>query len=340
MFTFSSSRDLTGVLMIVALAGCTRADDSALADRIPSTARVEHVEATLEGLSAVTRLQSIDDPRVALGKELFADARLSRDNTVSCRSCHVINRGGADGLVTAVGIEGQVGPINTPTVLNSGLNFAQFWDGRAATLEEQVPGPIHNPVEMGTDLTDVVAKLGADTKFARRFGAVYPTGVSAANVVDAIATYERALVALDSPFDRYLGGDTSAISAQAERGYRAFLALGCVSCHQGPNVGGNMYQRFGIMGDYFADRGHPTDADLGRFRVTGRERDKYVFKVPSLRNVANTAPYFHDGSAATLEDAVNVMIKYQLGRSVNDDERHDIVAFLKSLEGRVEDSLL
>ncbi len=331
---------MTAVLIAGTLLGCARTDDDTLIERIPSTARAEPLESTLEGLSAVTRAQSLDDPRVALGKELFEDVRLSRDNTVSCRSCHLVNHGGADGLTTAVGIKGQVGPVNTPTVLNAALNFAQFWDGRAATLEQQVPGPIHNPLEMGSDWDDVIAKLRADTKFARPFMTVYPAGLNAANVVDAIATYERALVAVDSPFDRYLQGDTAAISAQAERGYRAFLSLGCVSCHQGPNVGGNMYQRFGIMGDYFADRGHATDADLGRFRVTGRERDKYVFKVPSLRNVANTAPYFHDGSAATLEEAVNIMIKYQLGRTVSDDERRNIVAFLKSLAGNVEDRLL
>jgi cytochrome c peroxidase len=193
---------------------------------------------------------------------------------------------------------------------------------------------------MDSDWPHVIAKLTNDAEFVARFRHEYSDGLTEVNIIDAIATYMRALVVTDSAFDRYLSGDEAAISPEAKEGYRLFLELGCVSCHQGPNVGGNMYQRFGVIGDYFADRGNQSEADLGRYNVTGRERDKYVFKVPSLRNVANTAPYFHDGSAETLEDAVSIMIEYQLGRSVDADQRSAIIAFLSSLAGEVGDELL
>ena len=327
-------------LSIAVLSACTTEGDGPAVADLAATNRPQRIDFSLDALSVVPPPQDIADPRITLGRELFADTRLSRDNTVACSSCHVVAAGGDDGLRTAVGIERQVGPVNTPTVLGAALNFAQFWDGRADSLEQQVAGPIHNPIEMGSDWNEVISKLNADEELVSRFEAIYADGLSEESVVDAIATYERALIAVDSPFDRYLLGDASAISPDAQQGYELFVSLGCVSCHQGPNVGGNMYQRFGVMGDYFADRGNPTEADLGRFRVTGRERDKYVFKVPSLRNAAATAPYFHDGSAATLEDAVDVMIEYQLGRRVGEQERAQLVAFLQSLQGSVGKDLL
>lgn len=278
----------------------------------------------------------LDPRRVALGRSLFHDTRLSADDTISCASCHDLAHGGVDGFRTSIGIDGAVGPINAPTVFNSGLNFRQFWDGRAETLEAQVDGPTHAPAEMGSSWPEILGKLARDDDYPGRFGAIYADGITAANVRDAIATFERSLVTPNAPFDRFLRGDSSAMSEPARDGYRMFVEYGCASCHQGANVGGNMFQRFGVMGDYFADRGGETDVDLGRYRVTHDERDRHVFRVPSLRNVARTAPYFHDGTADTLPDAVRVMALYQLGRELDDSEIAALVAFLESLTGELD----
>lgn len=275
----------------------------------------------------------LDAKKVALGDQLFHDKRLSKDNSVSCASCHNLSRGGADSLATSVGIRGAKGPINAPTVFNSSLNFRQFWDGRVASLEEQAAAPVHNPVEMGSSWAEVLAKLAQDPALTASFKASYADGLSAKNIQDAIAVFERSLVTPNARFDKYLKGDKAALSADEVKGYQLFKAYGCVACHQGVNVGGNMFQTFGVMGDYFAKRGGVTAADLGRYNVTKNEADKHVFKVPSLRNVAVTAPYFHDGSAKTLPDAVDVMFKYQLGRPASAQDKDLIVKFLYTLTG-------
>jgi cytochrome c peroxidase len=273
---------------------------------------------------------NLDGRKVALGRLLFHDKRLSKDNSLACASCHDLAKGGVDGRQTAVGIGGQVGPINTPTVLNSGLNFRQFWNGRAATLEEQAAGPVHNPGEMGSNWKEVLGKLGQDRKVISQFDSIYSDGLQSTNIQDAIATFERSLLT-PSRFDRYLRGDSSAITEEERTGYQLFKNYGCVACHQGVNIGGNMYQTFGVLGNYFDDRGKITDADLGRYAVTKRESDRYVFKVPSLRNVELTAPYFHDGSAQNLEAAVDVMFRYQLGRTAPAADKASIIKFLKTL---------
>ena len=274
------------------------------------------------------------DPReVALGAQLFHDRRLSADDSISCASCHVLALGGADGRPRSIGVGGAIGAINAPTVLNSGLLFAQFWDGRARTLEEQIDGPLHDPAEMAS-WPDVLAKLARDPALVQRFRELYPEGLQKATVNRAIATFERSLLTPDSPFDRWLCGDKAALDASAARGYALFTEYGCVSCHQGVAVGGNMFQKFGVVGDYFASRAS-TASDLGRYNVTGELADRHVFKVPSLRNVALTAPYFHDASAPTLEVAVTVMARYQLGRALPNDDLADIVAFLGSLTGEL-----
>jgi cytochrome c peroxidase len=309
----------------------------------PAHARTTGFESSLATSAAITPLPptvEMDANRVLLGRKLFNDPRLSRNDTVSCASCHSVSDGGDDGLSVPVGIDGAVGELNTPTVLNSRFNFAQFWDGRAATLEEQLPQPIHNPKEMDSDLPQVLAKLARDPVIVAEFQRAYADGLTTPNIVDAIVAYETALTTPNSPFDRFLNGDTAALSESAHHGYDLFVRLGCVSCHQGRNIGGNMFQHLGIMGDYFADRGNVTEADYGRFNVTGRERDKFKFKVPSLRNVARTAPYFHDGSAATLEDCVRVMSRYQLGRPLDAEQVNALVAFLESLSGDVDPALL
>jgi cytochrome c peroxidase len=272
--------------------------------------------------------------RVALGERLFHDPVLSRDRSISCASCHPLERGGADGLPRSPGVGGIPGHVNTPTVFNAAFNFVQFWDGRAATLEEQVAGPLHNPVEMDSNWTEVIARLSADEAYRNDFAREYPEqGITAETIAHAISAFERSLITPDSRFDRYLRGEPGTLSPDELEGYARFKLLGCSSCHQGVNVGGNLFQRFGVLGDYFADRGQATAADLGRFNVTGDEADRYVFKVPGLRNVALTAPYFHDGSAQTLEEAVNVMARYQLGRTLSAEDTRLLVAFLHTLTG-------
>ncbi len=273
------------------------------------------------------------DAKAQLGERLFFDKRLSRDNSLSCASCHDYARGGADQLPVSLGIDGKAGPINAPTVFNAALNFVQFWDGRAATLEEQAAGPVHNPLEMGSSWTEVVPKLQADSSYRALFAQLYPgRGISGESIVDAIASFERTLITPNSRFDRFLRGDEQALNDLERTGYRRFLDYGCASCHQGVNIGGNLYQRFGVMRDYFAGR-RPTQADLGRFNVTGREEDRHVFKVPSLRNVAATPPYFHDASARTLEEAITVMGRYQLGRELPREDVAALAAFLRTLSG-------
>ena len=271
----------------------------------------------------------------ALGERLYHDPRLSADGTVACASCHVIESGGDDGRKTSLGIRQQEGDVNAPTVLNSALNFVQFWNGRAATLEEQAGGPIENPKEMGNNWPNVLRTLRADPSYVQKFAEAFPDGISQANVRSAIAGFERTLATPSARFDRWLTGDKQALSAEERAGYELFKSVGCVACHQGRNVGGNMFQRFGVFGNYLEERGNLRPADLGRFAVTGKEADRFVFRVPSLRNVELTAPYFHDGSAATLEDAVRVMARVQLGRPLADDDLKRVVAFLKSLTGKL-----
>jgi cytochrome c peroxidase len=279
---------------------------------------------------------TLDARKVELGRTLFNDKRLSKDNSISCASCHDVAKGGGDGKPVAVGIGGQLGPINTPTVLNSSFNFRQFWNGRAATLEEQAAGPVHNPGEMGSNWEEVLGKLSKDVSLVGRVATIYKDGLKPANIQDAIATYERSLVT-PSRFDRFLRGDAKAISQDEQRGYQLFKTYGCVACHQGVNVGGNMYQTFGVMDEYFKARGKPiTDADLGRYAVTKLESDRYVFKVPTLRNIELTAPYFHDGAVGTLDEAVEVMFRYQLGRTAPAADKSLIVQFLKTLTGEKE----
>lgn len=276
----------------------------------------------------------LDRARVALGARLFRDPQLSRDATVSCLSCHDLQRSGADSRPVSTGVAGARGRLNAPTVYNSGLNVKQFWDGRADTLEAQIDGPLTG-AEMASAWPDVTAKLRLDPEYAQAFGAIYPDGVQPANVRDALATFERSLVTVDSRFDRFLRDQPDALTADELRGYELFRSYGCASCHQGANVGGNMFETLGVMGDYFGDRGHVTEADYGRYNVTKREEDWFKFRVPSLRLAVLTAPYFHDGSVATLDEAIDIMARYQLGRTIPPQDRRLIIAFLSTLPGEL-----
>ena len=270
--------------------------------------------------------------KVLLGEKLYNDTLLSADGTISCASCHALDKGGVDRLQTSTGIQGQKGPINSPTVFNSSHNFVQFWDGRAKDLAEQAQGPVANPLEMGENWDNVVKKLSNSDEYKLKFAEIYEGKITKENVADAIAEFEKTLSTPDSDFDKYLKGDKSAISESVARGFITFTEKGCIACHSGTYFGGNSFQM--LNADYFAERGTPiTDADLGRYNVTKDEADKHVFKVPMLRNVAVTPPYFHDGTIIKLSDAVRKMAKYQLGEELSDGEVSDIVAFLEALTG-------
>jgi cytochrome c peroxidase len=306
--------------------GCEKEVQEGLSLRAESTRQV----------GPITRIEPVtglDPARVALGEKLFHEPRLSGNGALSCSGCHDLSRAGVDRLPLSFGISGQPTHVNTPTVFNAALNFRQFWDGRAISLEDQVEGPLLGPDEMGSSCPSVLSILQADAAFAQRFKESYRDGVTPANVKNALATFERSLSTPDAPFDRYLAGVTDSVGQEAVHGYELFTSYGCSSCHQGRSVGGNMFQRLGIGGDYSTDRGHETEADLGRFNVTHDEADRYVFKVPSLRNVARTAPYFHDGTVTQLDEAVRLMARYQLVRDLDDADVRSLVAFLESLTG-------
>ncbi len=268
----------------------------------------------------------VDAAKVQLGKKLFFDPILSKDGTISCATCHDLQNGGDDGLQFSFGIKGQKGDINSPTVYNSGYNFRQFWNGRARNLKEQAKGPITNSVEMGHTLEGAVEVLGKNGTYVNDFRGIYNDGITQENIVEVIAEFEKALITPNAPFDKYIKGDMEAIDQEVKRGYHLFVSKGCILCHHGINVGGNMYNKFGVFED-------ANSSDLGRYNVTKREEDKYFFKVPSLRNIALTAPYMHDGRIEELRGAVLLMSQYQLGREIKSEDIDAIVLFLKSLTG-------
>lgn len=278
----------------------------------------------------------VNTAAAALGKKLFHDPRLSDNDQVACASCHSLGTAGVDGKRVSTGIHGSQGTLNAPTVFNSGFNTFQFWDGRAATLEEQVSGPLTNPREMATDWPSVIAKLKKDADYVAGFSAAFADGITTENIAFSIAEFERTLVTPNARFDKFLRGDASAISEEEKQGYRLFKSYGCATCHQGAAVGGNMFERLGSVRDYFKDHGTTGPEDEGRFNVTGNPTHHHYFKVPSLRNVAKTAPYFHNGKSKTLEQAVHTMGIYNLGVNMPENDVRLIVQFLGTLTGEYE----
>lgn len=275
-----------------------------------------------------------DADKAELGRRLFSDVRLSGNNSTSCATCHRLDQYGVDNQAKSIGATGNVLARNTPTVFNSGGYFTQMWDGRIPDLETRVQKAVVSPTLMGMPSWDVaVEKIAAVDLYRDRFQALYGEPVSANNIQHAIAEFQRSLVLVNSPFDRFLQGDENAISEKAKKGYRWFKEYGCSSCHQGANVGGNLFQKMGALKPIDLKKWNNTD--VGRYKITGKEWDKYVFKVPSLRLAVHTAPYFHDGSAKTLEDAIKKMINYQLDRPVPQKHIDTIVEFLKTLPGEL-----
>ncbi|MBK1612211.1 cytochrome C biogenesis protein CcsA [Rubrivivax gelatinosus] len=282
-----------------------------------------------EPIQPIVPPQQINLGMVELGKKLYFDPRLSKSGFISCNSCHNLSMGGTDNIKSSIGDKWQQGPINAPTVLNSSLNVAQFWDGRAADLKAQAGGPIANPGEMGFSHTLAIGMLESIPAYLREFKQVFGKDrIDIDQVTLAIAEFEKTLVTPNSRFDQWLLGKTDALAANELAGYKLFKESGCVGCHNGPAVGGNSFQKMGVVAPYKASS--PAE---GRSAVTGKDADRFNFKVPTLRNVEMTYPYFHDGAANTLTEAVDTMGRLQLGKKFTPDENAKIVAFLKTLTG-------
>lgn len=294
-----------------------------------------HDEGKKLALQPIYSSFDVDEDRAKLGKALYHDTRLSGDDTVSCASCHGLDTGGVDNLVGSVGIHGQVGGINAPTVFNSVYNKLQFWDGRANDLQDQAGGPPFNPIEMGSEgWEQIVDKLSHDQELVAMFDKTYEGEISGHTITHAIAEFEKTLTTPNSRFDQYLTGNVDAIDSHEKYGLMLFKKYSCGTCHAGEAMGGETFEAMGLKADYFSDRGSDiTPEDMGRFNVTGIESDRHKFKVPTLRNIELTAPYFHDGQAETLDKAIFDMGKYQVGVEMSDQEVDAIKAFLKTLTG-------
>lgn len=332
---------LLTALALVGVSGCQQADmeEHAFKKAVSETFILEkslNTESRNEYHRALPDVSSLnlDEEKVDLGNMLYHDTRLSGDGTLSCASCHNISQGGDDNSAVSTGIDGQKGPINSPTSLNSGFNFKQFWDGRAEHLRAQAEGPVENPIEMGAKWPDVVAKIQNSEGYQKLFEDIYPhQGINKYTITDAIAEFERSLIT-PAPIDSYLKGNDSALTQSQVKGYKLFKSYGCVSCHQGVNFGGNMMQKFGAIQAYFNEK-NETAVDYGLFAITKNEVDKNVFKVPSLRNIEMTSPYFHNAGAKTLEDAVKIMGLNQLGVEIPKEDIDSIADFLTSLTGEM-----
>lgn len=279
-------------------------------------------------ITPIPETKDYNQKKALLGKKLFFETKLSLDNTISCASCHILDDGGDDNLRVSFGIKGQQGTRNAPTIFNARYNTLQFWDGRATTLQEQIKGPIHNPVEMESNFKYIISQLQNDSSYQIEFSKIYQKGITTDTIIDAIVEFQKALTTPNSRFDKYLKGDKHILSKEEIAGYKLFKEYGCISCHNGINIGGNLMQKIGVMQEY-------TSADFGLYGITKKMEDKFYFKVPSLRNVALTSPYFHDGKINTLDEAVSIMITYQLGYPIDKKEKDNIVKFLKTLTGEV-----
>lgn len=272
-----------------------------------------------------------DARKAALGKKLFNEKLLSTDNSRSCASCHALDKGGTDNLRTPMSVDGKVDRYNTPTVFNAAYNFAQYWNGRAKDLTEQAGMAIESPAEMGSTWEQVLTKLGNDNKYRAEFKSCYNNGISKENICDAISQYEHTLLTPESRFDKYLAGDLTALSSEEKEGFELFKKHDCASCHAGPALGGLSFEKLGAKHDFFDQNEKPSDNDEGRFEVTHSLTDKYRFKVPTLRNVELTYPYFHDGSIQSLEEAVKKMSDTQIDTPLNASEVKKVAAFLRTL---------
>lgn len=325
------------LLFAIGLWSCSQAPQKQTADKFPGL--LDKAKASFSPLNKVADNPDnpITEEKVALGQALYFDNRLSKDNHISCNSCHNLATYGVDNEPTSPGDGGKRGDRNSPTVLNAAYHFVQFWDGRAKDVEEQAGGPIMNPVEMSMPDQEFVINRLRDIKgYQDMFATAFPgesQPITYGNIEKAIAAFERKLIT-PSRFDDYLGGNENALTDAEKKGLETFMDVGCTACHSGNVLGGQMYQKFGLAGNYW-DFTHSTKIDNGRFMVTKNEADQYIFKVPSLRNIEKTHPFFHDGSVKDLGEAVKIIAKLQLNKDLTPEQVTDIVTFLKSLTGTV-----
>jgi len=288
----------------------------------------------IEPIQPLPRFIEYDRQKALLGKQLFTDSNLSSDKKISCASCHRLSEGGADSKATSSGVDQQIGMVNAPTVFNSFFNFRQFWDGRAKDLQDQASGPLHNPVEMNFGRDKVMPYIYSRPDYIRQFRQIFKRdNIEFEDVLDAIAEFEKALITPNAKFDRYLRGEVELNPGEYE-GYLLFKRLGCASCHNGINVGGNSYQYLGVVTPYDAEK---LSGDL--FERTGDSFDRNRYKVPSLRNIALTAPYMHTGGVKNLKDMVATMAKHNIGLKLSDDEIDRIIDFLTTLTGETPEIL-
>ena len=302
--------------------------------------RAQGIFKPLPSAEEMQKLRPFTDEQVKLGHQLWYEPRLSKGNTVSCNSCHNLATAGVDNLPTSQGHKGQFGGRNSPTALNAALLGMQFWDGRAADVEEQAGGPLVNPVEMANDSQEAAAaKIAKIPEYQELFKTAFPEdgAVSFKNITTALGAFERTLLT-PTKWDDYLKGNVNALNEQERKGVRAFMDNGCIACHSGVNLGGATFQKFGLVeGPYWKFIEDPKH-DKGRADVTKKAEDEFFFRVPGLRNVAKTYPYFHNGSVWELDKAVTIMGKAQLGKDLSKEDTDNIVAFLKTLSGNVSDS--
>lgn len=312
-----------------------RAFQNALGEPAPIGANASHILATsvARPFPAID-LQNINPRKYLLGSDLYQDRALSADNSLGCFICHAGPLSGTDGRAVPRGVAHAVGKVNALTTFNAAFNFRQFWNGRAVTLADQALMPIVTPHEMANTLEQLLATLQADAGYVEEFSALYPDGISSNNLADAIAHFEHTSFAVvDTPFQRHLQGDDTALREQELRGWQRFQEIGCSSCHNGINLGGNSYQKLGAMRPYFPTRREAGPNDAGLAERSGRPQDLYVVKVPSLHNVAVTEPYLHDGSLDSLQSVTAEMARFELGRELSEEDIGDLVAFMVALNG-------
>jgi len=293
-----------------------------------------------EPITPIPLINEININKASLGEKLFFDTRLSSSNQISCASCHQLDAGGDDNIEAGLSAISNQHIINTPSIFNAQYNFRQNWDGSVKTLEKQIDMVINNQHEFDNNWADVVMTLSQDNNLTKDFYNIYQDGITKNNIINALVEFEKTLTTPNSRFDKYLRNEDAKLSEKEIKGYLIFKELGCISCHQGVNVGGNLYQKFGVFYNYIAERGDIKKIDYGRMNVTNRQMDAFVFKVPSLRNIAVTAPYLHDGSAKTIEEAISIMGKTQLGRTLSSNEIKLIKAFLYTLTGEYKNKSL
>lgn len=330
-------KKLVVVVLVASFVGCKKDKSNAFEFVQKGNAELlTQAQTFFQPISSV-ELPELDSAKVALGKYLYFDTRLSKEGNISCNSCHNLNTYGVDNLAFSPGDDGSLGGRNSPTVFHAALHSMQFWDGRAKDVEEQAGGPILNPVEHNIkDEKELEQRLRKVDLYKEKFAAVYPGSkepITFSNITNAIGAFERTLMPA-SRFDQYLEGDRDALTAQEQKGLEAFMAVGCTTCHSGVAMGGQMFQKFGLYGDYWRET-KSEKVDKGLADLSKKETENYFFKVPGLRNIVHTGPYFHDGSVTELKEAVRIMASLQTNITLTQEQLEDITVFLGSLSSDI-----